>query len=175
MYCSRFASVLVCTALLWPCRPFQISSALKRLSPQSRRNMRRTYYGRDRDAAASLAQLTSRQLTGACNAGSEGADEGDKGGDDIDYSADPLTGFLGKFLPSGDKRKPAPQAKDLVSLVHNNSSATNKVVEVTPHIIPAFKHSNTAAGDQSHDTYIHTYKLDVSKKYVWVCVGASHL
>lgn len=66
-------------------------------------------------AAAPIVRLISRQRTGACNAGKEEADEGDRGGDDIDYSADPLTGLLGKFLPSGDKRKPTPQAKDLVS------------------------------------------------------------
>lgn len=33
--------------------------------------------------------------------------------DEIDYSADPLTAFLGKFLPK-DRTAAAPQAKDLV-------------------------------------------------------------
>lgn len=120
MYCSRFATALVCTALLGACRSFQIPSAVKRQSPQSR-NMRRTIRtSGTTTAAGSLVDLTSRQRTGACNAEDEGADGGGKDGDGIDYSADPLTGFLGKFLPSGDnKRKPSPQAKDLVSLVHN--------------------------------------------------------
>lgn len=46
----------------------------------------------------------------------EGGDGGGEEGDGVDYSADPLTAFLGKFLPSGEKSTP-PQAEDLASSV----------------------------------------------------------
>jgi len=46
----------------------------------------------------------------SCRASDEG------GGDDgIDYSADPITAFLGKFLPKEEKSK-TPQAAELVSV-----------------------------------------------------------
>lgn len=112
---SRRAAALVCTALLGSCEPFLIAPAAKRQSPQSR-NMS-TCTSSTAYLYASLVQLTWRKQTGACNAGKEGADGSDGGGDDIDYSADPLTGFIGKFLPSGDKKKPTPQAKDLVRVL----------------------------------------------------------
>lgn len=43
----------------------------------------------------------------------EGEDDKRSMDDQIDYSADPLTAFLGKFLPK-DRTAAAPQAKDLV-------------------------------------------------------------
>ena len=50
------------------------------------------------------------------------AREATNGGDDdgVDYSADPITAFLGKFLPSGKEKSESPQAKDLVSICISN-------------------------------------------------------
>eukprot|EP00903_Cladosiphon_okamuranus_P014465 g13420.t1 len=50
----------------------------------------------------SRGQETARDAT------NEGDDDG------IDYSADPITAFLGKFLPNGKEKSETPQAKDLV-------------------------------------------------------------
>lgn len=58
--------------------------------------------------AAVFHEKSLRRPT-ACKAGDDGGGEGDG----VDYSADPLTAFLGKFLPSEEKSN-APQAEDLV-------------------------------------------------------------
>lgn len=60
-----------------------------------------------------LSSTSLRPLT-ECNAGREGGDDGGGEGDEVDYSADPLTAFLGKFLPSNEDKSSSPQAEDLV-------------------------------------------------------------
>lgn len=49
-----------------------------------------------------------------CNAGRKEGNSGEGEGDGVDYSADPLTAFLGKFLPSSEEKRISPQAEDLV-------------------------------------------------------------
>ncbi|CAM9974894.1 unnamed protein product [Laminaria digitata] len=66
-------------------------------------------------SARHRSSTSPRPLT-ECKAGSEGRDDGGGGGggDGVDYSADPLTAFLGKFLPSSKEKSSSPQAEDLV-------------------------------------------------------------
>ena len=63
--------------------------------------------------ARHLSSTSFRPLT-ECNAGREEGDNGGGEGDWVDYSADPLTAFLGKFLPSSEEKSISPQAEDLV-------------------------------------------------------------
>lgn len=63
-----------------------------------------------------LSSTSLRPLT-ECNAGREGGDDGGGEGDEVDYSADPLTAFLGKFLPSNEDKSSSPQAEDLVRYI----------------------------------------------------------
>ncbi|CAM9421972.1 unnamed protein product [Ectocarpus sp. 8 AP-2014] len=88
---SRDATALTVLSVLGVCHSFQVSP----ISPC-----------RPRHAPCSLRRPRCAQTV--CK--SAGKDEE---GDGVDYSADPITAFLGKFLPKGEKSNP-PQAKDLV-------------------------------------------------------------
>lgn len=69
----------------------------------------------------------------------EATNEGDSDG--VDYSADPITAFLGKFLPSGKEKSETPQAKDLVSCFKSYSTALR-----CPLKLPSFHIFVTAGG-----------------------------
>lgn len=59
---------------------------------------------------SALPLPTRGQDKAVCKATNEGDDDG------VDYSADPITAFLGKFLPSEKEKSKSPQAKDLVGI-----------------------------------------------------------
>lgn len=91
---SRDATALTVLSVLGVCHSFQVSPTVP---CRLRRHAR-------------CPLLRPRCVQTVCK--SAGKDED---GDGVDYSADPITAFLGKFLPKGEKSNP-PQAKDLVSV-----------------------------------------------------------
>lgn len=100
-------SSLVLIALLGACSSFLIPSPGPRQAMRPPRHM--FVFGAVSPFPPSRGQETARSAT----------DEGDDDG--IDYSADPITAFLGKFLPSGKEKSETPQARDLVSILGNSN------------------------------------------------------
>lgn len=99
-------SALVLAALLGACSSFMLPSLGPRqaIRPKAARHMFRS----------ELPLPASRGAETACEATNGGDDDG------IDYSADPITAFLGKFLPSGKEKSKTPEAKDLVRIFFLN-------------------------------------------------------
>lgn len=98
---STYFSILVLVTSLKSCSSFLVPSSGPRQATGLPRHMFRSEvlpFPRTR------GQETARKAT------NEGDDDG------VDYSADPITAFLGKFLPSGKEESTTPQAEDLVSL-----------------------------------------------------------
>ena len=91
-------------ALLGACSSFIIPSSGPRQATRSRRSPRHMFHPVPR-----LPGTRGQETQTAREATNDGDDDG------IDYSADPITAFLGKFLPSGKEKSETPQAKDLVS------------------------------------------------------------
>lgn len=114
---TGLALALAVTVSLHTCGGFQLSPLLAETRGAAGRNIG-TRSGLD------IGQLRNKVVSGRPSSStSRRADSGsDEGGDGVDYSADPLTAFLGKFLPRGEKSNP-PQAKDLVRVTHDGPRA----------------------------------------------------
>lgn len=75
----------------------------------------------ERSTCRTISEERNRRRTTSVRLGKADGEVDEKFRDDgVDYSADPLTAFLGKFLPRGEKTA-SPQAEDLVSEYSNNT------------------------------------------------------
>lgn len=126
---GKLATVLVCVSSIQACASFHFSQPMANLRQTPKMLLRNVFPAENNCCASSSSSSSSamapsaRYLSGTsprpsteCNARSEGRDDGGDEGDGVDYSADPLTAFLGKFLPGGEEKSSSPKAEDLVRL-----------------------------------------------------------
>lgn len=124
------ATALFLAVLVQGCTPFQLSSPSSppKLFQLSTRSPAIVHV-----LSASVRRGYDRPST-TCWAGSSSGRDGGGGedsGDGVDYSADPLTAFLGKFLPSGGEKSMLPRAENLVGGDDNGRGTPYTCVLVT--------------------------------------------
>lgn len=114
------ASAVALTISLRACGGFQLSPSLaeSRGATAGGNIERRSQLFFGHQQVHNKAAIASSRPSASTSRRAGSGSDGDGDGDGVDYSADPLTAFLGKFLPKGEKSNP-PQAKDLVRATHD--------------------------------------------------------